>query len=60
MFRFSNLEQDCFGGVQEVINTSNYADKVVDHTKNAYMLIYEKRRKEPLKIKVTDNLLPVH
>ncbi len=30
---------------------------MVDHTKNAYMLIYEKRRKEPLKIKIPDELI---
>ena len=45
-FRFSNLEADCFGG------DPNYVagESLVDYSKNAYMLVYEKRRKEPIKV----------
>ena len=45
-YRFSNLESDCFGG------DPNYVagESLVDYSKNAYMLVYEKRRKEPIKV----------
>lgn len=57
-FRFSNLETDCFGGLPEPQVVGGYVDKLThDNTKNAYMLIYEKRRKEPLKIVVPENLI---
>lgn len=50
-FRFSNLETDCFGGGGGEANTGFGNDiSQVDHTKNAYMLVYEKRRKTPLRI----------
>jgi hypothetical protein len=40
------LEADCFGG------DPNYVagESLVDYSKNAYMLVYEKRRKEPIKV----------
>jgi hypothetical protein len=54
--RFSNLEGDCFGGGAEnagaVNNFGGQETTQGDYTKNAYMLVYEKRRKQPLKIVV--------
>lgn len=48
-YRFTNLEQDCFGGAAP---STNMADEIVDYSRNAYMLYYEKRRKEPIKLVV--------
>jgi hypothetical protein len=45
-YRFSNLEQDCFGGVGQ--GASINTDEVVDYSRNAYTLYYEKRKKEPI------------
>ena len=41
-YRFANMESDCFGGA----NPNQVAgEAIVDYSKNAYMLVYEKRRK---------------
>lgn len=53
-YRFSNLETDCFGGE----NPNNYAagDTMLDYSRNAYMLVYEKRRKEQIKIVIPEEI----
>jgi ubiquitin C-terminal hydrolase len=40
-YKFKNLEEDCFGGAQTSLSSSN--DFKNDYSRNAYMLIYEKR-----------------
>jgi hypothetical protein len=58
--RFQNLEGDCFGGEGGANNSfgvqtsSDVIGGNGDYTKNAYMLVYEKRRKEPMKIVVPE------
>lgn len=47
-YRFKNLEEDCFGGAHSSMSLSN--DYKNDYSRNAYMLIYEKRRKELIKL----------
>ena len=49
-FKFSNLEEDCFGGIaqNQVAGSSDFKD----YSKNAYMVIYEKRRKDKIKVVV--------
>ncbi len=47
-YKFSNLDEDCFGG--GVANPSDFKD----HTKNAYLLMYEKRRKRDIKVVLTE------
>ena len=53
-YRFNNLEADCFGGEHP-----NYVagEQMVDYSKNGYMLIYEKRRKEQMRIVVPTELV---
>ena len=50
--RFKNIEQDAYGhgdGNDAIIGGADYAD-ALDKTKNAYLLYYEKRRKQKMKI----------
>ena len=73
-FNLNNLEEECFGGSQqnlnpftgdEVADNSNWQPKPVnyeekDNIKNAYMLVYERKRKKPIKIiidpKIEENI----
>ncbi len=48
---FTNIEQECFGGAA-VQGASGPQDEIVDYSRNAYMLYYEKRKKDPIKIVV--------
>lgn len=50
-YTFNSLESDCYGGGNP---NSMSGDQVFDYSKNAYMLIYEKRRKNPLKFVVPE------
>ena len=56
MYRFANLEDDCFGGVSSSIS-STVGDYKSDYSRNAYMLIYEKRRKEQMKVIFPEQLM---
>lgn len=47
-YRFTNLDEDCFGG-----GIASNTD-MKDHTKNAYLLMYEKRRKRDIKVVLTE------
>jgi ubiquitin carboxyl-terminal hydrolase 34 len=50
-YSFTNLEGDCFGGG----NPNQMAGETgFDYSRNAYMLIYEKRRKTPLKFVIPE------
>ena len=51
------MEDDCFGGVAQGNSGMMGSDVKSDYTKNAYMLIYEKRRKEKMKIVIPDLLI---
>ena len=55
LFRFKSIEEDCFGGASSTIVTSN--DFKSDYSKNAYMLIYDKRIKEKIKVVVPEELI---
>lgn len=57
-YNFKNLEEDCFGGSSlEIKGATSSNDYKNDYSRNAYMLIYEKRMKEPLKIVVPEELI---
>ena len=53
-YSFNSLEADCFGGGNP---NQISGDQVFDYSKNAYMLIYEKRRKNPLKFVIPEQLV---
>jgi hypothetical protein len=49
------LEEDCFGGASSnVMNTNDFKS---DYSRNAYMLIYDKRIKEKIKVVIPEELL---
>jgi hypothetical protein len=52
-YAFNSLEADCFGGG----NPNSMGGDSFDYSKNAYMLIYEKRRKNPLKFVIPEPLV---
>ena len=52
-YSFSSLESDCFGGG----HPNSGGDGGFDYSKNAYMLIYEKRRKNPLRFVIPESLV---
>jgi ubiquitin carboxyl-terminal hydrolase 34 len=52
-YAFNSLEADCYGGG----NPNSMGGESFDYSKNAYMLIYEKRRKNPLKFVVPEELV---
>lgn len=54
-YRFSDLEEDCFGGVQNAMGPAG--DFKNDYSRNAYMLVYEKRVKEKIKVVIPQSLL---
>ena len=54
-YKFKELEEDCFGGVQNAMSTGENFN--IDYSRNAYMLIYEKRVKQPMKIVIPEDLL---
>ena len=64
-YRFRDLEEDCFGGASSSMSTGGnggmmqdmHSDFKNDYSRNAYMLIYEKRQKEKIKLIVKDELL---
>lgn len=63
-FNINNLEEECFGGAHqnmnsytevEETNNNNWEAKPVqyeekDNIKNAYMLVYERKKKKPIKL----------
>ena len=55
-YRFANIEQDCFGGAA-IHGATGPQDEIVDYSRNAYMLYFEKRKKEPIKIVVPKALV---
>ncbi|CDW78148.1 ubiquitin carboxyl-terminal hydrolase family protein [Stylonychia lemnae] len=57
-YRFANLEEDCYGGGSSS-NSGNFqnSDMKNDYSRNAYMLIYEKRRKEKIKIVIPEQIV---
>ena len=46
------MDSDCFGGAS--LNQIA-GEAVIDYSRNAYMLTYEKRRKEPIKIFIQES-----
>lgn len=48
IYRFTDLEDECFGGAGS--NGMMTGEMKSDYSRNAYMLIYEKRRKEEIKM----------
>ena len=51
------MEADCFGGgASAPDNNFGNTEAQGDYTKNAYMLVYEKRRKQPIKLVVPEEL----
>lgn len=64
---FKDMEEDCYGGIGTSISTThntggmqmtyNPNDFKNDYSKNAYMLIYEKRRKEQIKMVISEELI---
>ena len=48
-FNINNLEDECFGGINQSNNNSNYYIKTHENIQSAYMLIYERKFKNPLK-----------
>lgn len=52
-YAFNSMEADCFGGG----NPNSIGGETFNYSKNAYMLIYEKRRKNPLKFVVPEALV---
>jgi hypothetical protein len=61
--RFKDLEEDCFGGIHNTISTgqnggmNGSSEFKNDYSRNAYMLIYEKRKKEKIKLVIPEQLL---
>ena len=60
-FAFSKLESECFGGAQEDISAGVYAEDynevaklIGGRSKSAYMLIYERQKKDPIPLKIAD------
>ena len=55
-FNIKNLEDECFGGskgnVEESTNWFNQQIEEKEKCKNAYMLIYERKKKKPIKMKL--------
>jgi hypothetical protein len=49
------MEEDCFGGASSTVTTSS--DFKSDYSRNAYMLIYDKRIKEKMKVVIPEELL---
>ena len=49
-FDISNLPQECYGGANENNNGFHY-----ENCQNAYLLVYERKKKTPLKIVVDIN-----
>jgi ubiquitin carboxyl-terminal hydrolase 34 len=58
-YNFQNIESDCFGGGASSATNEFGVAETVDYTKNAYMLVYEKRRKEPIKVVITEDVARV-
>lgn len=59
-YKYSDLEEDCFGGMQNVVmgpQVSSSSGDLRDYSKNAYMLIYEKRVKEKLKVVIPSDIM---
>jgi len=53
VFNPDNIESECFGGAQDFGGddfSATWLKSFKENSKNAYMLVYEKKRKHPLKI----------
>ena len=57
-FNFQKLESECFGGSQEDVGMSEmedigeYSKLISGRSKSAYLLIYERKRKFPIPVKI--------
>lgn len=52
-FNFEKLKDDCFGGENRTSNSDdNWGFGGTTYGKSAYMLVYERRKKRPLKLLV--------
>jgi len=63
-FDVNNLENECFGGETESFGNSNQSNNyngqfyndIKDKTRNAYMLVYQKKLTKPIKLyNITDD-----
>ena len=58
-YKFSDLKLDCFGGSSGNEEMGGwFKSSSQSYGKSAYMLVYEKRRKDPLKVLELENSLP--